>query len=88
MQINILGKSYRVVEIEASCAPDMAGTNDRDAQTITVVKGLAKQAREDTLLHESLHVISDELCIGLTEAQVGQIACGMYSAGCRVKVVK
>jgi hypothetical protein len=88
VKINILGKPYQIVEIDPASAPDFCGTNNRDAQTITVVKLLGPDARKDTLLHETAHLVSDELCLGLTEAQVGALACGLYSAGCRVKVEK
>lgn len=88
MRASILGKDYALLEIEPSSAPDFVGTNSRDAQTITVVKTLGDQAREDTILHESLHIINDELCLALSEAQIGALACGLYSAGCRVKVEK
>jgi hypothetical protein len=88
VKVQILGKPYEVVEIDPSSAPDFSGTNNRDAQTVTIVKQLGPDARDDTILHESVHLISDELCLGLTEAQVGALACGLYSAGCRVKVEK
>jgi hypothetical protein len=88
VKIEILGKPYRLIEIEASSAPDFAGSNNRDAQTITVVKGLVKEARADTILHEALHIISSELCLGLAEDQIGRLACGLFSAGCRVSVKK
>ena len=80
----ILGKPYRIVEIEATSAPDYCGTNNREAQTITVVSGLPQEGRDDTILHETIHVISDELCLKLSEEQVSALACGLYTAGCRV----
>jgi len=84
---SILAKPYRIIEIEQGSTADFSGTNNRDVQTITVMAGLSKEAREDTILHESLHVISDELCLKLTEEQIGALACGLYSAGCRIKVL-
>jgi hypothetical protein len=83
-RVEILGKPYRLVEIEAASAPDFSGTYNREAQTITITSGLAPESREDAILHETTHIISDELCLKLTEEQVGALACGLYSAGCRV----
>jgi len=85
-KVEILSKYYRVLEIEASCAPDFVGTNNRDAQTITVISGLPQDARDDTILHETIHIISNELCLKLTEEQVGALACGLYTTGCRVAI--
>ena len=82
----ILSKPYRILDVEPGCAPDFVGTNSRDMQTITLRDDIANEAREDTILHEAIHIISDELCLKLSEEQVGALACGLYSAGCRVKI--
>lgn len=84
--VQILGKTYKIVEIPHTSAPDFSGTNCRDSQTITIVSDLAEEAKEDTILHESIHIISDEMCLGLTEQQVGALACGLYSSGCKIKI--
>jgi hypothetical protein len=88
MRVDILGKPYRLIEIEPSSAPDFSGTTNRESQTITVVMRSGKEQRADALLHEAVHVVDQELCLGLTEAQVCALACGLYTAGCRVSVYK
>lgn len=88
MRVDILGKPYRIIEIEPSSAPDFSGTNSRESQTITVVMRPGREQRDDALLHEAIHIIDEELCLGLTEAQVTALACGLYTAGCRVAVRK
>ena len=85
-RVEILGKPYRLIEIEASSAPDFSGTYNREAQTMTIIAGLPPESRDDAIIHETCHVISDELCLKFTEEQIGALACGLYSAGCRVAI--
>lgn len=90
MKAGILGKPYTVNHIPAKYAGGQyLGTCDRDLQTISVVHELlGPEQEEEAILHEGIHIIDEELNIGLTEEQVGRLAVGLYSAGCRIKVEK
>ena len=54
-------------------------------QLIVINREQGKQQLEETLLHEVLHVIDDELKLGLAEEQITRLAVGIYSAGYRRK---
>ena len=91
MKINVLGKFYKLIETDCpACNDTYAGSTQRMKQTITVQKGenLAPDQYDETILHEVIHVVDEELKIGLTEESVARLAVGLYSAGCRVKVEK
>lgn len=86
--VSILGKSYRVVRLDPGCAPDFMGTNSRHSQTITIVEGQGPDQEADTIMHEALHIISDELTLGLTEEQIARLAVALFASGVRIPVVK
>jgi hypothetical protein len=90
MTIKILGKTYQLVETrEDMTGGSIMGAANRQKQVITILsEGVGEEQRQDTLLHEVVHIIDIELALGLSEENVARMACGLYSAGLRVKVDK
>jgi len=59
--ITILGKLYKIVPMsKAECQGNMGSIN-RENQIIMVNEELAKDQYSETLLHETIHIISEEL---------------------------
>ena len=80
-EIPILGKTYRV---DFRCREDgmeTLGTMDRAQQRIRIYSDQAYDQRCDTLCHEVLHAINDELKLGLSEVTICRLAVGLHSAG-------
>lgn len=84
MKVTILGKPYEVrIQKEADGNGTM-GSATRTKQIINIVQGFGKEQREETLLHEIIHVVSEELVMGLEEEDVARLAVGLYSAGIKL----
>ena len=76
--LKILGKRWSV-----SYGPlekDDIGESDSEKQHITIKEGLKVEQERSTLLHESIHAISDTLGLGLTEKQVQGLETGLFAA--------
>jgi hypothetical protein len=88
VKINVLGKSYNIEETTKTLSGgDLMGAANRTEQVIVVCKdGIGPDQYSETLLHEVVHIVDEELKVGLTEEAVCRLAVGLYSAGCRVKV--
>ena len=90
MKVTILGKVYPIIQTTFDLSGGtLMGSANRSKQLIVVRKeGLGRDQYLETLLHEVLHIVSDELAVGLDEDDVSRLAVGLYSAGCRIKVEK
>ena len=81
-QIYILGKLYRIEHCDSVQMGGVMGSANRTKQVIKVnTADFAKAQTEETLLHEVLHIINDELVMGLPEETIARLAVGLYSAG-------
>jgi len=88
MVIPILGKPYRVECVPNEHLAGNMGSATRGRQFIAISSELALEQQEDTLLHEVIHIISDELALGFTEETVQRLAVGLHSAGYRLEATK
>ena len=90
MKVNVLGKPYVVIETTFDLSGgDMLGCTNRSKQLIVVRKdAIGEDQYLETLLHETLHIVSEELALNLREEDIARLAVGLYSAGCRIKVEK
>jgi len=79
--IIVLGKPYSI-EYRAM---DDAGFLEHNIQKIYVNNTHGVDQQAETLLHEVLHAISNELRLDLPEKTVARLAVGIYSAGYRLK---
>jgi hypothetical protein len=82
--IQILGKTYKIEYVDNKTLGGNYGDCNTTKAYIRINKEITKQQQEDTLLHEVLHIISDELKIELEERQVHPLATALYSIGVRV----
>ena len=60
------------------------GASNRTEQTIILNKETGREQREDTLLHEVIHIISGELSLELSEETVARLSVGLYSSGVKL----
>ena len=90
MKVNVLGKYYQITETgENASGGTIMGACNRQKQAITILtEGIGQEQKEETILHEVVHIIDGELKLGLEEEDVSRLSVGLYSAGCRVKVEK
>lgn len=82
--ITILGKEYKLKEKERVDMLGLMGNISYQEQQIDVDKTLAYDQLEETILHEVLHIISNELKLNLKEDTIARLAVGLYSAGIKV----
>ena len=80
MKVTILGKQYDVIEVSEARSGGNLGSASQSYQTIMVNKSIGKDQKKETLLHEVIHIIDQELKIGLSEENVCRLAVGLYSA--------
>jgi len=90
MRATILGKTYKISETTTELSGgDLMGAVHRGKQLIVVRNdSIGRDQYLETILHEALHVIDEELSLGLSEETVARLSVGLYSAGCRIKVEK
>jgi heat shock protein HspQ len=55
------------------------GTCDYEALEISIEKDYSEQKIKQTFWHEVMHAIDNEYHAGLSEKQIDQMACGLYS---------
>lgn len=82
--IQILGKTYKIEYVDNKTIGGNYGDCNTTKAYIRINKEITKQQQEDTLLHEVLHIISDELTLEMNEGQVGRLATVLYSIGVRL----
>lgn len=80
MKVKILGKDYKIL-YKSDWTPDdlHMGYSNTKAAEICIKTGMPHQVQEETILHEILHVISEELLLNLKEQQVRGISTVLYS---------
>lgn len=83
--MKILGKEYKVIFTDTN-SKDLIednslcfGRTDLNKATITIARGLAKDVKNEVLVHESLHALSEALDIDLTETQIIRLAEGIMA---------
>lgn len=74
--LKILGKKWSISY--GFLEKDDIGESDSEKQHITIKDGLKIEQERSTLLHESIHAISDTLGLGLTEKQVQGLETGLF----------
>jgi hypothetical protein len=81
-EITILGKPYELEYCKSSDINGMLGSANRAKQVIRInVDDQGPDQTKETLLHEVLHMINDELKLDLAESVISCLAVGLYSAG-------
>jgi len=88
MTVSILGMTYKIFYRNNEEMDGELGKCVPSKLWIQINKDIPAPQQEETLMHEALHCISDELLLSLNEDKIQRLAVGLYSAGCRVKVEK
>jgi Zn-dependent peptidase ImmA (M78 family) len=81
--MTILGKKYKVKYLDDDTMQSGYGSMQRAHGIILINKDTTPDQQAETLLHEVIHAVDEELKIGLEEADVARLAVGLYSAGLR-----
>jgi Zn-dependent peptidase ImmA (M78 family) len=76
MEVKILGKKIKILLIDKK---NLQGLCDSTKNEISINKNLPTENKEETLLHEIIHNISDNVAIGLTEEQTQALGSCLYS---------
>lgn len=79
MRLNILGIEYEVIEYSdtQNTDPTLMGQADSKSGKIHVCKNMPAKIKRSTLLHEAIHIISDNLGLNLKESQVLGLETGL-----------
>lgn len=77
----ILGKQYRVDYVKSNDISGMFGSAKRSDALIRINSEISQEQQEETLLHEVIHIVDEELKLDMTEDQIHRLAVGLYSAG-------
>ena len=80
-QIKINGKKYQLLPLEDDPhkEPNLCGKVDSHNSLIYLDYTLDKQQLNETILHEAIHVISDDFGLNLSENKVKTLAVSIYS---------
>ena len=84
-EVNILGVTYRVDEVEIVDRENYycVGKCDPRAATITVCRDLNESIKQQTIIHETIHAILESLSLhdeSANEVLVQGLAAGIYNA--------
>lgn len=88
MTVSILGQKYTLKYESDEAMEGNLGACMPRKMWLKINKNIVKVQQEETLIHEVIHCISDELLLSLDEGTVQRLAAGLYSCGCRVRVEK
>jgi len=87
----ICGRPYSVVEApihEIGNGDGCIGYVDPLTETITIYDKAQPMRQLEVLLHETLHVLSDDLCLGMTEEAVQALGVALADTLTRNGIVK
>lgn len=76
--VRVVGKTYTVNFVEKIDEKDSCGEQERDAQQIKIKINQHHESARETLLHEVIHAVEEQLSLGLKEKQVHCLAIGMF----------
>ena len=85
--LSILGKPYSIKWNDDLEVSGLLGACAQAKQVIWLSTSIAPAQLQDTAMHEVLHIISDELKLGLEEETICRLSCGLYSAGARIQAL-
>lgn len=78
--MKILEKTYKIIDVEDNqfSNSSMGRSNTRTGE-ILISSKMPPDIREETILHEVIHILSDTLGIDLSENQVLALSSGLYA---------
>ena len=78
--VRVIGKTYGISFTSSGpLAEDELGELDPALQKITIKKGQPLETEQDTILHEIVHAIDNELNLDMKEKQVRGLATGILA---------
>lgn len=77
--IRVMGKRFKVRILKENEEPEVDGLMELAKQRISIRPQEAIDQVQDTALHEVIHAVDESLALGMTEAQVHQMATGLLS---------
>ena len=86
--LSILGKPYEIKWSDELEVTGLLGACSQSKQVIWLSTQVGPAQLQDTALHEVLHIVSEELKLGIDEENICRLACGLYSAGVRLEAVR
>lgn len=76
--VRVIGKTFAIEYVDKVDDEDSAGEHRRDAQLIKVRVGQHPETLRETLLHEVIHAVEEQLDLGMKERQVHSLAIGLF----------
>ena len=76
--ILVIGKTFAVEDVDKVDDEDSSGEQRRDQQLIKVKAGQHPETLRETLLHELIHAIEEQLGLDMKERQVHSLAIGLF----------
>ena len=65
--VRVIGKTFAIEYVDKVDDEDSAGEHRRDAQLIKVRVGQHPETLRETLLHEVIHAVEEQLDLGMKE---------------------
>lgn len=76
--IRVIGKTFTIHYVDKVDDDDSSGEQRRDQQLIKVKTGQHPETLRETLLHEIIHAIEEQIDLGMKERQVHSLAIGLF----------
>ena len=76
--VRVIGKTFAIEYVEAVDDEGNSGEHRRDDQLIKIKLKQHPETLRETLLHEVIHAIDEQLDLGMKEKQVHRIAIGLF----------
>lgn len=77
--MQILSKQYKIEKVQNNEFSDLTiGRVNTKTGIIYIDESLNQDIKDETLLHEVLHVIDDNLKLNLSEEQIIRLSTGLY----------
>lgn len=77
--VDVLGKTYKIRFVKNKQMDEQEyGLVDFNSMGILVNRERGKDHQKDTVIHEIIHALDEDLAMGLTEKQVRNLGCGFF----------
>ena len=76
--VRVIGKTFAIEYVEAVDDEGNSGEHRRDDQLIKIKLKQHPETLRETLLHEVIHAVEEQLDLGMKERQVHSLAIGLF----------
>lgn len=76
--VRVMGKTYSIQYVEKVDEKDSLGEHELHVQVIKIRENQHAESKRETLLHELVHAIDEQLDLGMKEHQVHRLAIGLF----------